>query len=203
MDYGRLVHTLKELYNYMEDRADEEGRNEEYRFLFKIHKGLIGLGAGSPEDDKFGIAGKEEPMRLSTYSAEEIGGFLDSQKNNFQPKKTPGLNEEVSRIKNMMGLNESDSSNRVKELWEKISEISKNYYDALKNLNDVGCDDSETYAEYYHSSGQMEPGDHDDYDDNDYHDNGYSHSQQTSADRLDYANSAEDPITRAERRMGA
>ena len=27
--------------------------------------------------------------------------------------------------------------------------------------------------------------------------------EQTSADRLDYANSAEDPITRAERRMGA
>jgi len=117
--------------------------------------------------------------------------------------KQQTLNEQTSRIKNMMGLNESDSSNRVKELWEKISEISKNYYDALKNLNDVGCDDSETYAEYYHSSGRMEPGDHEDYDDNDYHDNGYSHSQQTSADRLDYANSAEDPITRAERRMGA
>ena len=100
------------------------------------------------------------------------------------------------------GLNESDSSNSIKVLWEKISEMSKDYSDALRNLDDVGCDDSETYAEYYHSSGQMEPGDHDDYD-NDYHDNGYSHSQQTSADRLDYANSAEDPITRAERRMGA
>ena len=67
----------------------------------------------------------------------------------------------------------------------------------------VGCDDCETYAEYYHSSGRMEPGNHDDYDDNDYHDNGYSHSQQSFADRLDYANDSDDPITRAERRMGA
>jgi hypothetical protein len=101
-------------------------------------------------------------------------------------------------------LNENDSSNSIKVLWEKISEISKNYSDALRNLDAVGCDDSETYAEYYHSSGQMEPGDHDDRDDyEDREDNGYSHSQQSFADRLDYANSAEDPITRAERRMGA
>jgi len=117
--------------------------------------------------------------------------------------KKQTIEEQTSRIKNMMGLNESDTPDSIKKLWEKISELSKDYGDAIDNLVDVGCDDCETYAEYYHSSGRMEPGDHEDYDDNDYHDNGYSHSQQTSADRLDYANSAEDPITRAERRMGA
>ena len=180
------------------------------------------LGKKSEKDTIF--QDREERIKLSRRIAslvshrEEFGGddeldnlirrlraqamdMDDSRQPSVTSDETSNLNEGVSRIK--VKLNESDYSNRVKELWEKISEISKNYSDALKNLNDVGCDDSETYAEYYHSSGQMEPGDHDDYDDNDYHDNGYSHSQQSFADRLDYANSAEDPITRAERRMGA
>ena len=118
MNNGRLIQTLKELYNYMEDRADEEGRNQEYRFLFKIHKGLLELGAGSPEDDKFGVASKKEPLNLSAYSAEEIGAFLNSQKNNFQPKKTPGLNEDVFHVK--MGrftITESEKE-RIKGLYE-------------------------------------------------------------------------------------
>lgn len=99
-------------------------------------------------------------------------------------------------------MNEDINQNNL--AWEKISKLSNNYYEAIENLNDVGCDDSERYAEYYHSSDQMEPEDHDDrdHDDRDY-DNGYSHSQQSWNDRLDYANDSDDPITRAERRMGA
>jgi len=167
-------------------------------------------------------------------------------------KKT--LNEQTSRIKQMMGLNEGEiykSSSeegvdylnelktvegtikyltRVSEKVEYIAEDLRNYYEdtefwhyirplykGLKSVSDLQrmhtrTDEREeniSYAIEFIKSGfgedddeQIEPGDYDDYDDRDY-DNGYSHSQQSSADRLDYANDSDDPITRAERRMGA
>ena len=164
------------------------------------------------------------------------------------------LNEQTSRIKQMMGLNEGEIYKsgseehddylnelktvegtikyltRVSEKVDYIAEDLRNYYkgtefwhyikplySGLKSVSDLQrmhtrTDEREeniSYAIEFIKSGfgeddeeQMEPGDHDNYDDRDY-DNGYSHSQQSSADRLDYANDSDDPITRAERRMGA
>ena len=103
MDNGRLVHTLKELYNYMEDRADEQGRNEEYRFLFKIHKGLIELGAGSPEDDKFGVSSKEEPSGIRAFdSVEDAFDSIDPEGNRHNMSYNsdrPELNESIKKLK--------------------------------------------------------------------------------------------------------
>lgn len=111
MEKERLIHTLKELYNYMEDRANEEQKNEEYHFLFKIHGALASLGAGSPEDDKFGIAGKEAPRRYSAFSSvDDVFNTIDPEGDRFKMNdfsNRPELNESISRIKKIMGLNES------------------------------------------------------------------------------------------------
>jgi len=103
MENSSLIHTLKKLYNYMEDRADENERNDEYHFLFEIHKALTDLGAGSPEDDKFGIAGKEKPMKLSAFSSsDEAFDAIDPEGKRFNMdtrSSRPELNESIEKLK--------------------------------------------------------------------------------------------------------
>jgi hypothetical protein len=98
-----LIYTLKRLYNYMEDRANEEQRNDEYYFLFDIHKSLKSLGESDPEDDKFGIAGKEKPMKISAFSSvEDAFDTIDPEGKRFNMdtrSSRPELNESIEKLK--------------------------------------------------------------------------------------------------------
>jgi uncharacterized protein YkuJ len=100
---SHLIYTLKRLYNYMEDRANEEQRNDEYHFLFDIYKSLKELGVNPPDDDKFGIAGKEKPLQLRAFSSDdEIFDTIDPEGKRFNMNgrsSRPELNESIKKLK--------------------------------------------------------------------------------------------------------
>jgi hypothetical protein len=98
-----LIYTLKRLYNYMEDRANEEQRNDEYQFLFDIYKSLKSLGVNPPDDDKFGIAGKEKPLQLRAFNSDdEVFDMIDPEGKRFDMNtrsSRPELNESIEKLK--------------------------------------------------------------------------------------------------------
>lgn len=107
MDNGKLKFLLMELYNYMEDRANEETRNDEYRFLFKIYKQLKELGVRPPDDDKFNVSKKvgteHEPMNFRAFTSDdEIFSAIDPEGKRFNmngKSNRPELNESLDKIK--------------------------------------------------------------------------------------------------------
>ena len=94
----QVIRTLKILYNYMEDRADEDNENEEYKMLFTIYDALKELGVEPPPDDKFDIHNKSQRPRLSAFGFDEIGsvlGKLTKQRDQFIDSNKENMNEEI------------------------------------------------------------------------------------------------------------